>query len=58
MLKRLWLVFCILWTALSLYGLDRLGHPPQMVNFVILLFPWVVGPVVLYTLRFIRRGHF
>lgn len=58
MVKRLWLVICVLWTLL--FGsISLLSTGPLTFGFYFLLFaPWVLGIALFYIWRFIRLGRF
>jgi hypothetical protein len=58
MLKRAWLVLCILWTLflglIPLYSPDHLDFG----FYFLLLAPWLAGLFLFYFWRFVRYGRF
>lgn len=61
MLKRLWIVLSVIWTLLCIL-LTVSADPRDPLNMpAIVLFtalPWMLGPVLLLTVRYVIRGSF
>lgn len=53
MLKRLWLVLSVAWTLMVLSGIR---NPPDNADAVMLLLPWIAGPVLYWAARFVLFG--
>lgn len=57
MLTRLWLVLSVPWSCLM--ALLGMNDPRTWLAFLLLAaFPWLAGPLILYTVRYVIYGHF
>ncbi len=57
-LKRVWLVFSVLWTVFISLALWINGNPNDgpVAILTILALPWILGPIIFWIIRFIAYG--
>lgn len=58
MLKRAWLVLCILWSLFWGAALLSTSDPPILGLSILLAAPWLLWLLLFYAGRFIFRGRF